>query len=373
MNPLQELREAGQAIWLDFIRRDLLTGGELERLVAEDGVTGVTSNPAIFQKAIGESDLYDDDLRRLIDERPQLSATELYEELAVSEIRMAADVLRPAYEASGGADGFVSLEVSPHLARDAAATLDEARRLWRWVDRPNLMIKIPATPEGLPAIEEALAEGIHVNVTLMFSLADYDAVAAAFLRGVERSPDPRRAASVASFFVSRVDSKIDRRLEEIGSEEALALRGKIAVANSVIAYRRFRELFHGEPFAELRRRGARPQRVLWASTSTKNPDYRDVLYVEELIGPETVNTLPPKTLEAFRDHGRVRPSLEEGLTRADEPLRRLAAVGVDLDEATRELQREGVDKFAQPFDRLLATLGDKRRALEAATATETAG
>ena len=373
MNPLQQLRNEGQAIWLDYIRRDLLTGGELARLVAEDGVTGVTSNPAIFQKAIGESLLYDDDIRKLLDERPRISAQELYEELAVAEIRMAADVLRPVYEAEDGADGFVSLEVSPHLARDTDGTLAEARRLWRRVDRPNLMIKIPATDEGIPAIEEALAEGIHVNVTLMFSLADYEAVAGAFLRGAARAAEPSRTASVASFFVSRVDSKVDGRLEAIGTDQARSLLGTIAIANSMLAYRRFREIFHGEPFAALRARGARPQRVLWASTSTKNPAYRDVLYVEELIGSETVNTLPPGTLTAFRDHGTVRRSLEEGMAGADESLRRLAAVGVDLDAATAELQREGVEKFAQPFDRLVATLEAKREALVATAQADAVG
>ncbi len=373
MNPLQLLRSQGQAIWLDYIRRDLLTSGELERLIAEDGVTGVTSNPAIFQKAIGESDLYDADIRELIDGRPTLSAVELYEELAVREIRLAADLLRPVYDAEDGADGFVSLEVSPHLARDTAGTLAEARRLWRWVDRPNLMIKIPATDEGVPAIEEALAEGIPVNVTLMFSLADYEAVAGAFLRGVARAAEPARAASVASFFVSRVDSKIDGKLEAVGSDEARSLCGTIAIANSMLAYRRYRELFHGEPFAGLRRRGARPQRVLWASTSTKNPAYRDVIYVEELIGAETVNTVPPATLEAFREHGEVRPSLEEGMAGADEPIRRLAALGIDLDAATAELQREGVEKFATPFDSLLATLERKRATLAGAAAAKTVG
>ena len=373
MNPLQRLRSQGQAIWLDYIRRDLLTSGELARLIAEDGVTGVTSNPAIFQQAIGESDLYDADIRELIDRRPELSANELYEELAVREIRLAADLLRPVYDGGDGADGFVSLEVSPHLARDTEGTLAEARRLWRWVDRPNLMIKIPATAEGIPAIELALAEGIHVNVTLMFSLADYEAVAGAFLRGVARAAEPARAASVASFFVSRVDSKIDGKLEEIGTDEARSLLGTIAIANSMLAYRRYRELFHGQAFAELRQRGARPQRVLWASTSTKNPAYRDVLYVEELIGPETVNTVPPATLAAFREHGEVRPSLEAGLAAADEPIRRLAALDIDLDAATVELQREGVEKFARPFDSLLETLEEKRATLAATAAAEAAG
>ncbi len=372
MNPMEQLRAQGQAIWLDYIRRDILENGELERLVRQDGVTGVTSNPAIFQKAIGESTDYDEELRALLARDPALSAAELYEEIAFGDIRRAADILRPTYDSTSGADGFVSLEVSPHLAHDTEATLGEARRLWQRVDRPNLMIKIPATGAGIPAVEQALAEGINVNITLMFSQAHYEAVAGAYLRALERSPDPTRLASVASFFVSRVDTKVDRRLEEIERPEALALRGKIAVANSKVAYRRFEELFHGEPFAEHRRRGAHVQRVLWASTSTKNPAYRDVLYVEELIGPETVNTMPPATVEAFRDHGRVRPSLTEGLDEARAQLERLTALGVDLDLVTEELQSEGVEKFAQPFDRLLATLEEKRRALQA-VAAEPAG
>ncbi len=368
MNRLRQLRQQGQAVWLDYIRRDLLTGGELARLIEEDGVSGVTSNPAIFEQAIGGSDLYDESLRALLAAGSDRPVAELYEELAVEEIRMAADLLRPVYDETGGADGFVSLEVSPHLARRTEATLEEARRLWRRVARPNLMIKIPATAEGIPAVEEALAEGINVNITLMFSLADYEAVAGAYLRGAARAEDPRRLASVASFFVSRVDSKLDKLLEAAGSDEALELRGRIAVANSRRAYHRFREIFHGEPFAGLRRRGVRPQRVLWASTSTKNPAYSDVLYVEELIGPETVNTLPPETLAAFRDHGRVRPTLTAAeLDAAAEPLARLAALGIDLAAATAELQREGVEKFAQPFDRLLATLEARRDSLSART------
>ena len=372
MNRMKALREQGQAIWLDYIRRDILVNGELDRLVQEDGVSGVTSNPAIFQKAIGESTEYDEDLLARLAEDPAQSPEELYEAIAVADIRMAADILRRTYDASEGADGFVSLEVSPHLARQADATLDEARRLWQLVDRPNLMIKIPATPQGMPAVEKALAEGINVNITLMFSQAHYEAVAQAYLRALKSVPEPRRLASVASFFVSRVDTKVDAMLDEIGTPEALRLKGKIAVANSRLAYQRFLELFHGEVFADSRRRGGRVQRVLWASTSTKNPAYRDVLYVEELIGPETINTMPPDTVEAFRDHGRVRTSLTEEIEEARSQLDQLTALGVSLDDVTEELQAEGVDKFAQPFDRLLATLEDKQRSLRS-VAAESAG
>ncbi len=366
MNRLRALTEQGQAIWLDFIRRDLLVGGGLERLVAGDGLSGVTSNPAIFQKAIGESAEYDEDIGELLAGDREMAVGELYERLAVRDIRLAADVLRPVWEETGGVDGFVSLEVSPHLARDSEGTVREARHLWRRVARPNLMIKVPATEEGIPAVERLLAEGVNVNITLMFSLDHYEAVARAYLRGAAANPDPAGVASVASFFVSRVDTMVDRKLEEIGSRRALALRGTIGIANSKLAYRRFREIFHGPEFEPLAARGARPQRVLWASTSTKNPAYRDVVYVEELIGPETVNTLPPATLEAFRDHGVALPTLTEGLDVAEERLAELAAVGIDLDEVTEELQRQGLAKFAEPFDRLLATLDEKRGAIAAA-------
>ncbi len=365
MNPLRQLHDAGQGVWLDYIRRDLL-GEPLERLIAEDGVTGLTSNPAIFEKAIGESDLYDDELAAELAESPGVGAAELFETVAVTDIRRAADLLRGVHEATGGADGYVSFEVSPHFAHDTAATVEEARRLWRRVARPNLMIKVPATDQGIPAIETLLAEGINVNITLMFSQRDYEAVAQAFLRGVARAPRPERSASVASFFVSRVDGKLDPQLAALGSEEAAALAGTIAIANSKLAYRRFQELFTGPVFAPLALRGIRPQRVLWASTSTKNPGYRDVLYVEELVGPHTVNTLPPETLEAFRDHGRVRPSLAEDLEGAARRLRALAELGIDLDRATAELQREGVTKFVEPYERLLATLEARRASLVAA-------
>jgi transaldolase len=362
MNPLRALKEHGQAVWMDYIHRDMLTGGELERLVREDGLTGVTSNPAIFEKAIGGGSAYDVRFRELL-AGGEPSVEEIYEALAVEDIRLAADILRPVYDATGAADGFVSFEVSPHLAFDTDGSVAEALRLWQWVDRPNLMIKVPATREGIPAVERLLAAGLNVNITLMFSLDDYEAVARAYLRGAAAAADPANVASVASFFVSRVDSKVDALLEADGRPEALALRGTIGIANSKLAYRRFQEVFGGEGFAALAARGSRPQRVLWASTSTKNPEYRDVLYVEELIGPHTVNTLPPETVEAFRDHGRVRDSLTEDVDGAARRLEALAALGIDLDAVTAGLQREGVEKFAQPFDRLLSTLARKRAAL----------
>jgi len=365
MNRLRALTQQGQAIWLDYIRRDLLESGELAALIENDGLSGLTSNPAIFEKAIGGSSLYDDDLGELLAEAGERTTEELYEALAIRDIRLAADALLPVWRATGGADGYVSLEVSPHLARDGEGTLREARRLAADVERPNLMIKVPATAEGLPAVEELLAEGIHVNITLMFSLADYEAVAGAYLRGLERNPEPSKVASVASFFVSRVDSRVDADLEGLGTPQARELLGTIGIANSKMAYRRFQQIFEGEPFAALAARGARPQRVLWASTSTKNPAYRDVLYAEELIGPQTVNTLPPETLEAFRDHGEARPTLTEGVAEAEARLARLAELGIDLGVVTADLQREGIEKFSQPFEKLLATLESKRSALAA--------
>ncbi|HEU4342706.1 MAG TPA: transaldolase, partial [Candidatus Binatia bacterium] len=305
MNPLKELQAQGQSIWLDTISRSLLRSGELKRLVEEDGLRGVTSNPTIFEKAIGGSADYDDALREILKKDLQTPVGQLYEPLAIADIQTAADVLRPVYEETGGADGYVSFEVSPHLARDTPGTIAEAKRLKAAVDRPNVMIKVPATPQGIPAIEELIAGGVNVNVTLMFSMRHYEAVAQAYIKGLERCAEPGQVASVASFFVSRVDTMVDRALESLGTPEARYLLGKIAIANSKIVYQRFREIFHGEGFVALRQRGARVQRPLWASTGTKNPAYSDILYVENLIGADTVNTLPFETLSAFRDHGRV--------------------------------------------------------------------
>ncbi len=363
MNRLRQLSEHGQAVWLDYIRRDLLKGGELAAMVEEDGVTGVTSNPAIFKQAIADSTLYDSALSTLLEGEPEAPVVRLYEELAVQDIQRAAEILSPVYERTEGADGFVSLEVSPHLARDTEGTIAEARRLWEWVERPNLMIKVPATAEGIPAIERLIAAGINVNVTLMFSLRHYEDVAQAYLRGLASVDEPARVASVASFFVSRVDGRIDPLLEASDDEAAAGLIGSIGIANCKAAYRRYQELFEGEAFAELAARGARPQRVLWASTSTKNPTYRDVLYVEELIGRDTVNTIPPATLEAFREHGVARDSLTEDVPAAIAALDSLAGLGIDLDLVTAELQEDGVEAFVKPFDSLLATLNSKRDAL----------
>jgi transaldolase/glucose-6-phosphate isomerase len=367
VNPLHEVEKQGQAIWLDYIRRNLLTSGELKRLVEEDGLSGVTSNPTIFEKAITGSTDYDAALRTLLAGPAKLDSRALFEALAIEDIRNALDVLRPVYDRTGGADGFVSLEVSPTLARDTQGTIQEARRLWKAVGRPNLFVKVPATSEGIPAIETLISEGININITLMFSMEHYENVAQAYIRGLQRCATPQRVSSVASFFVSRVDNLADPALEKIGTPEALALRGKIAIANSKKVYQRFREIFHGEAFAALRKKGARVQRVLWASTSTKNPAYPDVLYVEELIGPETVNTVPPATLDAFRDHGKVRgATISEGLDVALGELDRLKKVGVDLDAITEKLQVDGVASFAASFEQLMAALDTKRATLLAA-------
>src|SRR5680860_61019 len=326
MAKLRELVAAGQSVWLDFIRRDMVTNGDLAALI-DEGVTGVTSNPSIFESAIARSNLYDDAIARADGD-----ALAMFESLAVDDVQGAADALRGVYDATGGFDGYVSLEVSPTLADDTAGTLVDAKRLWNRVNRPNLMIKVPATAAGVVAIEELIAVGLNINATLMFSLADYDAVAMAYVRGAERSTHPERIASVASFFVSRVDAKVDAALETIGTDEALALRGAAAVANAKLAYRRYQEIFEGPVFDTARARGAKPQRPLWASTSTKNPAYSDVLYVDELVGSNTVNTIPPATIDAFRDHGVVNPSaLTTGVDAAAQHFAALGDVGVDLD------------------------------------------
>ena len=363
MNPLKQLQEQGQSVWLDYIRRDLLTGGGLKRLRDEDGLCGVTSNPTIFDKAIAGSADYDETLRSLLAKDPHATPEKLFDHLEIEDIQMAADILRPVYEQTEGGDGFVSMEVPASMAHDTAATVSEGKRLWRAVGRANVMIKVPATPEGIPAIEALIAEGINVNITLMFSLGHYEAVAAAYLRGLRRNQNPAKVVSVASFFVSRVDTMVDAALEKIGTPEALALRGKIAIANSKRVYRRFKEIFLGTPFSEFQRRGARLQRPLWASTSTKNPAYRDVMYVEELIGPYTVNTIPPATIDAFRDHGKVAPTLEAGEQEAEAALARLAQVGIDLNQITEQLSVDGVEAFEKSMRQLLDSLREKRSKL----------
>ena len=297
MNALLELQKHNQSIWLDYVRRDLIVGGGLKQLVTQDGLSGVTSNPTIFEHAIDSGGQYDEALRELFARRPDAEPGQIYDELVVEDVRNAADVLRPVYEASGGADGFVSIEPPPQLTADAEGTIREARRLHRAVGRPNVMIKVVATEDGVRAVEALIAEGLNINITLIFSLRHYEAVAAAYIRGLQRCASPAQVASVASFFGSRVDTQIDKALDANGSPGARALRGKIAIANAKAMYQRFHEIFYGEQFSILRNRGARVQRPLWASTGTKNPNYSDVLYVEELIGPETVNTLPPTQLQ----------------------------------------------------------------------------
>jgi transaldolase/glucose-6-phosphate isomerase len=363
MNPLKELNEYGQSVWLDYIRRSLITDGELERLVKEDGLRGVTSNPTIFQKAIAGSSDYDDKLKELIDADPHAEVRSLFEKLTHEDIQMAADILRRVYDETDGVDGLVSIELSPDLAHDSKGSIEEARRIWKEINRPNIMVKVPATPEGIPAIETLISEGINVNITLMFSLSHYEAVAHSYLKGIAKSSDPHKVASVASFFVSRVDKVVDKALEDIGTPEALELRGKVAIANAKMAYKRFKEVFRGEHWEKLAKKGARVQRPLWASTGTKNPSYSDILYVEELIGPDTVNTMPPATMDAFRNHGKVHSTIEEGWEDAEGILHRLAELKVDLNTVTEKLQADGVKSFAESFDSLLSTLEEKRHAI----------
>lgn len=364
MNTLQRLHaEQDQSPWIDFIDRDLIASGRLARMV-DDGIRGLTSNPTIFAKAVSTGQ-YDDLVRRELEAGH--GNREIYEEIATGDVGDAADVLREVYDAADGADGFVSIEVEPDLANDTDGTLARARELWSRLSRPNVFIKIPATPAGLPAIEAAIADGINVNVTLMFSVDVYRQVARAYIAGLRRrheaGGDISKVASVASFFVSRVDTKVDKRLEGIGSDEALALRGKAAVANAKLAYRAFNAIFGGDEFADLRAAGARVQRCLWASTSTKNPAYPDVLYVDELIGPETVNTMPTDTIEAFLDHGKVERTLDAGLEEATGTLDALERIGISMERVTDELTDEGVAAFASSFEDLVATIDGKRKAL----------
>ena len=367
MNPLLQLRDHKQSVWLDYIRRDLLVDGGLRALVEDDGLCGVTSNPTIFEKAIDGGSDYDSGICDLLVRNPNASAKELYDTLAIEDVRNATDILCGIYESTAGSDGFVSIEPPPQLTRDTAATIREAQRLWRAVDRPNLMVKVVGTSEGIAAVEALIAEGINVNITLMFSLRHYEAVAAAYIRGLERCRRPERIASVASFFVSRVDVQVDRALGQIGTTEARALEGKIAIANAKMAYQRFREIFFGEPFSAQRKRGARVQRPLWASTSTKNPRYSDVLYVEELIGPDTVTTMPPGTLHAFRDHGRVRgDTITSDLADARQSLEALARLRIDLDAVAEKLQVDGISAFAADYERVLTAITKKRSSLASA-------
>ena len=363
---LHELTERGQSVWFDTLSRDLVHTGGLARMMDEDAVTGVTSNPTIFQKALSEGDAYDAQLKELLGSTDDPS--DIFFALALDDIRDACDVLAPAFESSGGVDGFVSMEVEPGIAYDTKRSFEQARWIASQVARPNLYVKIPATEAGLPAIEDCIAHGTPINITLIFSLERYAAVVEAYLRGLERlvagGGDPSPVVSVASFFVSRVDTEADKRLEAIGRRE---LQGKLAVANAKLAYEHYLEAFSGPRWDFLAAKGARPQRCLWASTSTKNPAYNDVMYVDDLIGPDTVNTMPLETIEAFQDHGRVAgDTVLEGVDEARQLLDDLAAAGVDYDDVTTTLEAEGVQKFSDSFDQIMESIRAKRGALQAA-------
>ena len=361
---LHALAEVGQSVWLDYIRRSLITSGGLQTYI-DKGLRGITSNPSLFEEAIADSHDYDDQIQKLV--MQEKSAQEIYEELTVEDARMAADVLRPVFDETDGVDGFFSLEVNPHLAHDRQGTIKEAKRLFSLVDRPNVMIKVPATPEGVLAFQELIEEGININVTLMFSLAQYDAIAEAYIAALEKRAENvynlRQIASVASIFVSRLDTKVDKMLEAFVTPKAEALKGKIGIANAKMAYQHFNKYFQSERWQRLEEKGARVQRVLYGSTGTKNPAYSDVMYVENLIGKNTVDTIPPKTLEAFIDHGSIALTLERGLDEAQKQLSSLQDLGINLYDVTQELLDEGVENFVKPYDSLLKTIADKKAAL----------
>jgi transaldolase/glucose-6-phosphate isomerase len=366
-NPLKELLNYGQSMWLDYIRRDLFSSGKLKKLIDDDGLRGMTSNPAIFEKAIADSSLYDDMLKSLAS-RSDLDTTAKFEQIAIRDIQDAADALRGVYDESNCRDGYVSLEVSPYLARKTQETIDEARRLWKTVKRDNVMIKVPGTAEGLPAIRQLIGEGLNINITLLFAQEVYEKVAEAYVAGLEevaaRGGNLKKIASVASFFISRLDTLIDSQLNEklkattdAGQQALLkSLLGKVAIANGKLTYQSYQHIFGGPRWQALAAKGAQTQRVLWASTSTKNPNYRDVIYVEELIGPDTVNTMPPATIDAFRDHGRLRNSLTEDVPGAAKVMQDLARAGISMKEVTDKLTDDGVKLFADAFDKLLAAV-----------------
>ncbi len=378
-NPLLELKALGQSVWYDTIDRTQLVSGLFKKLLDEDGVVGVTSNPTIFQKSISQGDVYDEQMTPLIKEGK--STNEIYEALVIKDITTVADMLRPIYDSTNRQDGFVSLEVSPDLAHDTEGTLSEVRRFWKLVDRPNLMIKIPATPEGIPAVRQSLTEGVNINITLIFSLDDYRKVADAFVSALEdrnaEGKDISHIASVASFFVSRVDTLVDRLLEDkikatsdsTERQKLKSLEGKAAIANARLVYQEFKHIFSMPRFETLRHSGAHVQRPLWASTSTKNPAYRDVLYAEELIGPNTVDTMPLETVENFRDHGHVNLTVEKDIPQAKAELAALEEVGIHYDQVTKQLQDEGVQKFADSYHELFQGIESKKQAIQEKTGT----
>jgi transaldolase len=377
LNPLQKLAELGQSVWYDYIRRDLYQGPELRRLIAEDGLRGMTSNPTIFQQAIASTELYDDAIRRLGEQGK--APADIFEALEVEDVSGAADAFRPVYEASGGDDGFVSIEVGPHLALDTAGSIVEARRLWQSCGRPNVMVKIPGTEPGLEAIRQCLADGININITLLFSVERYRQVMEAYLSALETrvaaGQPVDRLRSVASFFVSRVDTNVDKKLDAIAGAAAAGsrperqrqmareLRGKTAIANARLAYRAFEEVFSGERFARLREHGARRQRPLWASTSTKDPAYPDLYYVEALVAPDSVDTIPRETFEAYKDHGNPRVRIHDDLDRAQDVLDGLAELGIEESQVYEELEAEGVRKFSDSYDKLLKAVEEKEKAV----------
>jgi transaldolase len=368
-NPLKRLEALGQSIWLDYIRRDLMAGGGLRRLIEEDGLRGMTSNPSIFEKAITGSPDYDEDIRAMALNGEGVKA--IYETLSQRDVQSAADEFRPLYDKTDGKDGYVSLEVNPHLAHDTQGTIDEARRLWAALSRPNVFIKVPATAEGLLAIQQLIGEGISVNVTLLFGLPRYRRVAEAYIAGIEARAAQGKAVnhvvSVASFFVSRIDTLVDPLLEKIAAqggkkaEVAKRTHGQVAISSAKVAYQIYKEIFGSDRFRKLTAQGARVQRLLWASTSNKNPDSSDVKYIEDLIGPDTINTVPPATLDAYRDHGDPKARLEENVTEAKWLLERLPELGIAIDEVTKQLEDEGVEKFNQPFDKLMQALAQKSK------------
>jgi len=376
-NPLLQLKTQGQSVWYDTIDRGQLVSGLFKRLLDEDGIVGVTSNPTIFQKSISHGDAYDEQMTQLIQQRK--STNEIYEALVIKDITTVADMLRPIYDRTNRQDGFVSLEVSPDLAHDTERSLSEARRFWKMVDRPNLMIKIPATPEGIPAVQQALTEGININITLIFSLDSYREVADAYISALEdrnaEGKDISHIASVASFFVSRVDTLVDQLLEDkikttsdsAEQQKLKSLEGKAAIANARLVYQEFTRIFHTPRFETLKHSGAHVQRPLWASTSTKNPAYRDVLYAEELIGPDTVDTMPLETIENFRDHGRVSRTVENDIQQAKDVFASLEKVGIHYDQVTKQLQDEGVQKFADSFHELFQGVESKKQVIQERT------
>jgi transaldolase len=363
-NPVKQLETLGQSIWLDYIRRDLIASGELRRLIEEDGLRGMTSNPSIFEKAIADSHEYDDDIGSMVLEGKSVKT--IYETLSQRDVQSAADEFRPLYDKTEGVDGYVSLEVNPHLAHDTRGTMDEARRLWNMLNRPNVLIKVPATAEGLPVIQQLISEGINVNVTLLFGINRYRQVIEAYIAGIEarvtQAKPVKNVASVASFFISRIDALVDPLLEKLfnkgGDDEDLAktLHGQIAIASAKVAYQVYKEIFHSDRFRKLADKGAATQRLLWASTSTKNPEYSDVKYIESLIGRDTVNTVPTKTLDDYRDHGEPKNRIEDEVDKTRLMLDRLPELGINIKSVTQKLEDEGVEKFSKSFDKLMDTL-----------------